>query len=340
MDLTPPRNSLCFVPSHRRNPSPFGNRPFQICHAERNREERVAILTMESKHPYLTTTFPRNLLPWKMQDPPPRAFVLTESSQLWDSNGRGQRVPGRSLKQRITRSATLSLCALIFSAVSLTAAQSTPPDTQNQSEPPVSATAPAIVIESDFRLPETYPRASYEFRFHAHGGIPPLHWRLEKGALPPGVTLQDDGLLHGQPERAGEFQFTISVTDASAPPQAVQKQFVLLVRSALTVNWKTPAHVTGNRIDGTVNVSNATPDDMDLTFVVMAVAGNGRATAIGYQRFTLNRGTMDMELPFGEPLPHGAYVVHVDVVGEVASKNVIYRERMQSPSPLQVTVGP
>jgi hypothetical protein len=197
-----------------------------------------------------------------------------------------------------------------------------------------------VVIDNDSRLPETYPRASYEFRFHAHGGVPPLHWRLEKGALPPGVALQEDGLLHGQPQRSGEFQFTISVTDASAPPQRVQKQFVLLVRAALTVNWKTPAHVTGNRIDGTVNVSNATPDDMDLTFVVMAVAANGRATAIGYQRFTLTPGTMDMELPFGETLPHGAYAVHVDVVGEVASKNLIYRERMQTPSPLQVTVGP
>jgi hypothetical protein len=30
----------------------------------------------------------------------------------------------------------------------------------------------------------------------------------------------------------------------------------------------------------------------------------------------------------------------VDVVGEVPPKNLIYRERMQSPGPLQVTIGP
>lgn len=72
----------------------------------------------------------------------------------------------------------------------------------------------------------------------------------------------------------------------------------------------------------------------------MAIAANGRATAIGYQHFVLVRGTIGKELPFGETLPHGAYVVNVDAVGEVAAKNLIYRERMQTPSALQVTVGP
>jgi hypothetical protein len=98
--------------------------------------------------------------------------------------------------------------------------------------------------------------------------------------------------------------------------------------------------VNGNRIEGSAQVANTTPDDVDLTFYVLAVAANGRATAIGYQHFVLKRGTMEMELPFGETLPHGGYVVHVDAVGEVAAKNVIYREYLETPGPLQVTVGP
>jgi hypothetical protein len=130
------------------------------------------------------------------------------------------------------------------------------------------------------------------------------------------------------------------VTDSNKPQQAVQKAFVIRVRSALTLSWLTPAHVSGNRIDGSVQVSNTTPDDMDLTFIVMAVAENGRATAIGYQHFLLRRGTVGKALPFGETLPHGGYVVHVDAVGEVAARNLIYRERMQTPGALQVTVGP
>ena len=197
-----------------------------------------------------------------------------------------------------------------------------------------------LVIETDSELPDTYPQADYEFRFRARGGVPALHWRLEKGALPPGITLETDGLLHGKAERVGDFEFLVSVRDGSQPQQAVQKGFLLRVRSALSLKWKTPAHVTGSRIEGSVEVSNTTPDDIDLTFIVMAVQGNGRATAIGYQRVVLRRGTVEQELPFGETLPRGDYVVHVDAVGEVAAKNLIYRDRMQTAGALQVSIGP
>ena len=231
------------------------------------------------------------------------------------------------------------LFALLSASASIVSAQSDSGQNPAQAAPTQNESA-ALVIRDESPLPETYPRAYYEYQFHVRGGVPPYHWQLEKGALPPGIKLSPDGVLRGQPERAGEFQFTISVWDSNVPRQAVQKEFILRVRSALTLSWKTPAHVSGNRIDGSVSVSNTTPDDMDLTFVVMAVAGNGRATAIGYQHFVLTPGTVDMELPFGDTLPNGGYVVHVDVVGEVVKRNLIYRERMQTPSPLLVTVGP
>jgi hypothetical protein len=81
-------------------------------------------------------------------------------------------------------------------------------------------------------------------------------------------------------------------------------------------------------------------DDIDLTFDVKAVAENGRATEIGYQHFVLTRGTTGMALPFGESLPHGAYMIYVNVNGEVAKRNAIYKEEMKTPRRLQVLVGP
>jgi hypothetical protein len=197
-----------------------------------------------------------------------------------------------------------------------------------------------LVIENDSPLPDTYPRAYYEVVFRAHGGVPTLHWRVEKGALPPGMKLDEYGRLRGMPEHSGEFQFTIAVRDGSSPQQAVRKEFVLRVVSALTIIWGKPAKVDGNRIEGTVAVTNTTGDDMDLTFYVLAIAENGRGTAIGYQHFVLKHGTQAMELPFGETLPPGGYVVHADAVGEVTQKNLIYREWLQTPAPLQVTIGP
>ena len=213
------------------------------------------------------------------------------------------------------------------------------PGEEESGQEAVAREQSGLVIENDTDLPDTYPHAAYEVQFRAHGGVPTFHWRLEKGALPPGLKLEDQGLLHGQPDRTGEFQFTLSVSDASHQ-SPVQKGFVLRVKSALSLNWKDVAHVNGSRIEGSVEVTNTTPDNMDLTFIVLAVAENGRATAIGYQHFLLRRGTLSKELPFGESLPHGGYVVHVDAVGEVAPKNLIYRDRMQTPSALQVTVGP
>lgn len=190
-------------------------------------------------------------------------------------------------------------------------------------------------------LPGTYPRANYQVQLQGRGNyVPTLHWRLESGTLPPGIRLQEYGLLTGAAERAGEFQFVILVKDSSQPQQIVKKAFTIKVADGLTVAWKTPAHVTGNRIDGSVEVSNSTAEDMDLTFDVKAVAENGRATEIGYQHYTLTRGTQAMALPFGETLPFGGYVIYVNVVGEVLARNVIYRQRMQTPQPLHVVVGP
>ena len=199
---------------------------------------------------------------------------------------------------------------------------------------------PGLVIQTQPELPDAFPRMPYQYGFHARGGVPVLQWRVEKGSLPPGIKLDESGRLYGAPEHKGEFHFTVSVRDGSNPQQAVQKEFTLHVLSAFAIAWKVPAHVTGNRIEGSVEVSNATPEDIDLTFIVMAIAGNGRATAIGYQHFVLARGTIGKELPFGETLPGGGYVVNVDAVAEVPAQNLIYRERMQTPSALQVTVGP
>ncbi len=224
--------------------------------------------------------------------------------------------------------ALVTACCLLDSVVA-----GAKPNPQNEAAPDSS-----LVIENPSELPDAYPHARYEVRFLAHGGVPQYHWRQENGSLPPGLRLEDDGLLHGAPERSGEFQFTVSVTDSGK--QGVQKHFVIRVRSALSINWKSPAHVNVNRIEGTVDVSNTTADDMDLTFEVKAVAENGRATEIGYQHFLLKSGTLQMTLPFGETLPHGAYMIYVDVNGEVAKWNAIYKESMRSPGPLQVAVGP
>jgi hypothetical protein len=210
---------------------------------------------------------------------------------------------------------------------------------QTNTSSSTSSSDQAQLVIDTASLPGSYTRATYTVRLQQHGGIPPYHWRMAAGELPPGLKLEDDGTLHGSPQKTGEYRFTISVTDNSKAP-AVQREYILKVAPALSMQWKIPAHVAANRIEGSVEVSNATEDDFDFTFVVLAVNETGRATALGYQRFPLKKGTTDFEIPFGETLPHGAYVVHVDGVAEVAEKNQIHRARLQTPAALQVVAGP
>jgi hypothetical protein len=236
-----------------------------------------------------------------------------------------------SLKSRFGRAAFLAAlaCGLAILLAATAAQNKTSQDADSE-----------LLIEPT-QLPTTYPHGQYQVSFRARGTyVPTLHWKVEKGALPPGIKLEEYGLLHGEAERAGEYQFTVSVRDGSSPQQAVQRDFTITVVEAMTVAWKVPAHVTENRIDGSVQVSNTTPDDIDLTFEAKAVNENGRATEIGYQHFPLKKGTTGMLLPFGETLPHGTYVVYIDVNGEIAKRNAIYKEELKTPAPLQVVVGP
>ena len=113
-------------------------------------------------------------------------------------------------------------------------------------------------------------------------------------------------------------------------------------RRRWAVEWKQPPAVHGQTLEGSVVVSNLTAQDVTLTVIVMAVNQIGRATALGYQEFTLRSGAQQV-IPFGSSPGPGTYIVHADAVAEVASTNTIYRARKQTVDPLVIEsprVGP
>jgi Putative Ig domain len=191
--------------------------------------------------------------------------------------------------------------------------------------------------------PEALPKAAlwefYYFRLPAAGGTGLYHWRVLDGSLPAGLKLADDGELSGVPQESGQFNFVLELSDSDNPPDRVQKKFTLLLKPPLTVEWSRAAKVNGQRIEGSVKVSNHTGRDFDLTFIVLAVNEIGRATAIGYQHFPLKKKTNNLEIPFGNTLSLGNYQVNVDVVGEEPVGNHIYRARLVTAKE-SVTQGP
>ena len=148
--------------------------------------------------------------------------------------------------------------------------------------------------------------------------------------MPRGLELRESGEITGILNQAGELDFLVQATDskgAHSPP----KKFTLAVEPPLKADWLKKSQVNGTRIDGSVKVSNTSGRDFDLTFVVLAVNDIGRATAIGYQHFPLKKNTRDLELPFGDTLSWGDYIVNVDLVGEEPESQAIFRSRLVAP---------
>ena len=202
-----------------------------------------------------------------------------------------------------------------------------------------AATGPPLAVRTS-TLDKAYLRQQYRFQLASDGGITPLHWKLATGSLPPGLSLSDDGLITGAPTATGSFAIVLTITDSGKPPRQLNYPLTMQVVAPMLLAWKTPPKINGTRIEGGLKVSNQTGVDFDLTIIVMAIAEDGRATAIGYQRFTLKPQTIDFPIPFGENLPWGAYQINADAVAEVASTNAIYRARLVSNGRLRLIQGP
>ena len=203
-------------------------------------------------------------------------------------------------------------------------------------------TAPAADLSVTVAT-EDLPKASlwtpYKFRLQASGGIEPYHWHVLSGSLPAGLSLSDEGELAGIPQEPGQFEFNVLVAESNRPPKQHQKKFTLSIEKPLAADWSRAAKINGRRIEGSIKVSNHTGRDFDLTVIVLAVNDIGRATAIGYQHFPLNKNTRDLEISFGDTLSRGGYQVNVDIVGEEPISNRIFRARLVTEKE-SVTQGP
>lgn len=197
---------------------------------------------------------------------------------------------------------------------------------------------PLTIIEAP--LPPLEAGLEFHILLHASGGVPPYVWSIAGGELPEGVDLAPEGLLTGRPAKPGTFTFTLRIEDSGHPAHTITKEFTAVVSAPLMLEWLQPPKVHDNRIDGSVQVSNGSKETFDLTVIIVAVAGNGRATAIGYERFQLKAGANSVEIPFGNTLPHGGYVIHADAIAEIPARNAILRQRLQTPQPLQIAQGP
>lgn len=202
------------------------------------------------------------------------------------------------------------------------ASQSGPPSLGIVAPPPQT-----VVAGENFNLPLV-----------AQGGLSPYTWSRIEGDLPPGLKLQPHkGAISGMPTTPGEYHFKLAVTDSDIPHQRAQRDLTIIVVAGLTIDWKQPPKVQGSTISGSVVVSNQTAHPVDVTVIVVAVNSIGRATALGYQHFTLAAQKSSPEIPFGSSPGMGTYTVRVDAAAHRKSGHYIFRASKQTPETLEVT---
>jgi len=233
-----------------------------------------------------------------------------------------RRVPSKIKRSEMNLTPIMRLIAFLICSCSLLAAQAPPLAVPDQSLPALDAGVEFHVL------------------LHATGGVPPYSWSVDSGNLPEGITLSREGLLAGRPAKPGAFSFVLKVEDSGHPASTIDKEFRAEVTAPLLLEWLEPPKVRDNRIDGSVQVSNGSKDTFDLTVIIVAIAENGRATAIGYEHFPMKAGTTNFKIPFGNTLPHGSYEIRADAIAEIPARKVILRQGLEPPKPLQVTQGP
>jgi len=178
---------------------------------------------------------------------------------------------------------------------------------------------------------------NFNFPLVARGGTAPYTWSRVNGTLPPGLKLQPHkGVISGVATTPGEYHFNLAVADSNLPHQQAQREITIMVIAALTIDWKQPPNVQGNTISGSAVVSNQTGHGLDVTVIIVAVNGIGRATALGYQHFILAAQSASPVIPFGSSPGPATYTVRADAVAHRKSGHPIFRASKQTSDTLQI----
>jgi hypothetical protein len=116
------------------------------------------------------------------------------------------------------------------------------------STPPVVAMpAPRITTE---QLADPVLGQPYNSAILAIGGAGVRTFGLTAGSLPPGLSLQPDGVLQGTPRAAGTYAFTATVTESGTPPQTDARALTLRVVAIEQSSGSGPASVPFGGVGG------------------------------------------------------------------------------------------
>ncbi|MFZ4858968.1 MAG: putative Ig domain-containing protein [Desulfuromonadaceae bacterium] len=132
----------------------------------------------------------------------------------------------------------------------------------------ISVSSTLTIIESV--LPDARTSGPYGANIRAQFGTAPYSWRISSGTLPDGLSLSStstNATISGTPTTAGTATFTVEVTDSSATPQKVIRQFTLTTQGVLAITTSNlPSLTSGQPYTAMVaTTGGAAPYNFTLT---------------------------------------------------------------------------
>src|SRR5438309_4988674 len=85
---------------------------------------------------------------------------------------------------------------------------------------------------------------AYSWSFTGAGGCGPAlpyQFKVRNGSLPPGLTLDSSGLVHGVPAQAGSWSFWVQLSDQNPPsaswcvPKTAEHEFAMKIVEGLRI---------------------------------------------------------------------------------------------------------
>jgi Putative Ig domain len=118
----------------------------------------------------------------------------------------------------------------------------------------VPAASAIRFTDNSFVVPEAVVGQDYNHQFMGDGGCGPAlpyRFRVLGGALPPGLSLSDEGQLIGIPTQAGSWSFWLELSDEDPPsqpwcfPRKSERLFTVDVIAALVITTEAPPATLG-----------------------------------------------------------------------------------------------
>jgi hypothetical protein len=133
-------------------------------------------------------------------------------------------------------------------------------------------------------VPDAAVTVPYSASLSGSGGKPPYAWSVSSGTLPPGLSIDaNTGAISGTPAALGTYNFTIQLSDASAPVQTVTRSLSIYVGTTL------PATIfPATAVPAVVDAGPGAPVELGVQF---RADEDGHVAGVRFYKAAGNTGT-------------------------------------------------